>query len=78
MSVTDNGTDWAIDDSGYLEIYHMNEQYPLSLTVRDLDEMSKALVTWKEEEEERNHQRELKQSQKDYEQYLILKERFEK
>lgn len=74
---TESGADWSIDALGYVEIYHMNEQHPLVLTADDINEISVALLVWQEDEAEREHQRELEKSQKDYEQYLLIKQRFE-
>lgn len=76
--MTESHVDWSINFWGDVEFYHVNEQHALVLTAQDIKEISYGMSVWQEEEDERNHQKELEQSQKDYEQYLILKERFEK
>lgn len=75
---TESHTEWSINFWGDVELYHMNEQHSLVLTAQDITEISNAMEVWSEEEAEREHKKALEQSQKDYEQYLILKERFEK
>ena len=73
-----NGTNWSVDDQGDIEIFHMNEQYPLYVELEDLEFMIKALSDWKEYQLESKVKEAALIAQKEYQDYIRLKEKFEK
>lgn len=75
---TTQGVAWGIDEYGDIELYHMNEQCPAYINREDIKEFILQMDSWKIEKDIRDAQDKARQENQDYQDYLRLKERFEK